>query len=243
MQISPQKGLKRLTPTQRKARALDVWDRHVIKGETTFAIGAHYGITPRHVLNDVEVIEKEMTARIEQETRRRIARHVRVYEHALKEALEAWEKSKEGKTWASQKKRQGRPPGRHSNGNEGRLLELDSTTEGGKETSVGDPRFLELAMKALGGIEKIWPGMLAATRLQFDVSVVDERVDFIIQELVRTLPKDVAEVVLRNIVVLAAQKQGQTPKLLDTTGVTLPEPGDNGNERAEGDGPEQGAQE
>jgi predicted transcriptional regulator len=125
----------------RELRAIELsvlgWSQHQIAGDL--------GISQAAVSKLLKRVEERMLRELTETMERHKARQTQRLEHHYAEAMRAWDQSKADSTRKRQRKTQG-----GSGGNDATLAEVVS------ENQHGDPRYLEVARKALADVRKVW---------------------------------------------------------------------------------------
>ncbi len=129
----------RIWTRERRAIELSVlgWSQHQIAGDL--------GISQAAVSKLLKRVEERMLRELAETIERHKARQTLRLEHQYAEAMRAWDDSKADATRKRQRKTQG-----GSGGADATLAEVVS------ENQHGDPRYLEVARKALADVRKVW---------------------------------------------------------------------------------------
>ena len=119
-------------------RDLEIYAQ-VCAGRTQQAVGDAIGLSRQRIHVIVRQVEAWLAPQMMEQIREVKARHTTSLEHVFREAMAAWEKSKQDQLkFRTGSTAQG---------------EIEETT---RTQTCGDPRFLDAAMKALEQIRKMW---------------------------------------------------------------------------------------
>lgn len=143
-------------------RRREEWEDYYLKGKTYRQIAEERGLTPKLIYTDVKKVTEWLREQFVESVTVELVRssHVAQKCHIVREAFAEWEKSKDREVKKRKVKGKAQKLGKDGKpvkGAKPEPEEVEQTTE----WKLGDPRYLDMALKALRGIEELIPGALA----------------------------------------------------------------------------------
>ena len=188
-----------------RPRDLEIFRDAVEMRSTYTELGTKHNLSRDRISQIIRTESERVADELTQDRRAEAARQTAALKYIVREAIAAFHRSHEPHRSITKWGKAGRPPDPDSeNGNPGSRFEDDGAVVrdlGGPESSpavetirsqAGDPRHLEVALKALADIRKIW-GLESPTKIDLSATVelrpVGERLEDVTAELQALLPK------------------------------------------------------